>query len=107
MKPFYTLILIIGIALTLLGLRPVSTGINDLNNLGKDDVETQLLIENISRMREGGSSRDITSSQIDRRYQNYRNDASGRIATGAIMSLIGLLLSLFSYGKLKAINRTE
>ncbi len=103
MKPFYTLILIIGIPLTLLGLRPISTGIYDLNNLVRDDVIAQLQIES---MREGNSSY-VTSSQIDRRYQYYQSDASGRIATGAIMSLVGLLLSLFSYGKLKAINRTE
>ena len=107
MKPFYIFILIIGISLTLLGLRPVFTGINDLNNVDKDLVETQLLIENINRMREGGSSRDITPSQINRRYQEYRNDASGRIATGAIMSLIGLLISLFSYGRLKTKTSTD
>ena len=101
MKPFYILLLIIGISLTLLGLRPVSTGINDLNNIDRSDAETMLLIENYNRMKDGGKSRDLTPSQIERRYQNYRSDASGRIAFGAIMSIIGLLLSFFSYGRLK------
>ena len=80
MKPFYILLLIIGISVTLLGI-----------------------YISIDSIRQYMSFQELNPAIQELAQGNYLLV----IVVGAMTIIIGLLISLFGYGRLKTISRTD
>ena len=80
MKPFYILLLIIGISVTLLGI-----------------------YISIDSIRQYMSFQELTKELQELAQADYLLV----IVVGAMTFVIGLLISLFGYGRLKTITRTD
>ena len=80
MKPFYILLLIIGISVTLLGIY-----------ISIDSIRQYMVFQ------------ELTEELQELAQADYLLV----IVVGAMTFVIGLLISLFGYGKLKTITRTD
>ena len=80
MKPFYILLLIIGISVTLLGIY-----------ISIDSIRQYMVFQ------------ELTEELQELAQADYLLV----IVVGAVTFVIGLLISLFSYGKLKTISSTD
>ena len=80
MKPFYILLLIIGISVTLLGIY-----------ISIDSIRQYMVFQ------------ELTEELQELAQADYLLV----IVVGAMTFVIGLLISLFSYGRLKTISRTD
>jgi hypothetical protein len=81
MKPFYLLLLIIGIPITIIGIW-----------ISIDSIKLYMVLQDI---------------YVAEGLNNHIQDHIAVIVIGAITFLIGLLISLFSYRRLKTITRTD
>ena len=82
MKPFYILLLIIGISVAILGIY-----------ISIDSIQVYMTLQ--------GAPEDFGS------MKDSRQNTVLVIVVGAVTIVIGLLISLFSYGRLKTISRTD
>ena len=80
MKPFYILLLIIGISVTLLGIY-----------ISIDSIRQYMVFQKVAEEIQELAQADYLLV----------------IVVGAITFVIGLLISLFGYGRLKTISRTD
>ena len=80
MKPFYILLLIIGISVTLLGIY-----------ISIDSIRQYMVFQ------------ELTEELQELAQADYLLV----IVVGAVTIVIGLLISLFGYGRLKTITRTD
>ena len=80
MKPFYILLLIIGISVTLLGIY-----------ISIDSIRQYMVFQELTKELQELAQADYLLV----------------IVVGAMTFVIGLLISLFGYGRLKTISRTD
>mgnify|MGYP000406778585 FL=1 len=80
MKPFYILLLIIGISVTLLGIY-----------ISIDSIRQYMVFQELTKELQELAQADYLLV----------------IVVGAMTFVIGLLISLFGYGRLKTITRTD